>query len=46
MSRNRAITSGDSRARLRLAKPLRSAPTPLGADGLDEGIGAPRDALT
>lgn len=43
MSPNRAITSGDSRARLRLVQPLRFAPTPGGADGLDEGVGAPRD---
>ena len=58
MSRIRAITSGDSRARLRLAKPLRcqpsrsrerrerlakaGAPTPRGAHGLDEDLGAPR----
>ncbi len=42
MSRIRAITSGDSRARLRLAKPLRFAPTPRGAHGLDEDLGAPR----
>lgn len=43
MSRNRAITPRDSRARLRLVQPLRFAPTPRGAGGLDEDIGAPRD---
>ena len=43
MSKNRAITPSDSRARLRLVQPLRFAPTPCGADGLDEGVDAPRD---
>lgn len=43
MSRNRAITPSDSRARLRLVQPLRFAPTPRGAGGLDEGVDAPRD---
>lgn len=41
MSPHRAITTGHSRAPLRLVKPRRFAPPPRGADGLDERIGAP-----
>jgi hypothetical protein len=37
-----AITLRDSRASLRLVKPLRFAPTPCGAGGLDGPCGSPR----
>ena len=37
-----AITPPDSRASLRRVKPLRFAPTPFGASGLDAPSGPPR----
>lgn len=42
MTRLRAITPLDCRASLRAVKPLRFAPTPFGAGGLDGPSGAPR----
>ena len=42
MTPRRAITPLDSRASLRAVKPLRFAPTPFGAGGLDGPSGPPR----
>jgi len=42
MTAGRAITPPDSRASLGLVKPLRFAPTPFGAGGLDGPSGPPR----
>jgi hypothetical protein len=42
MTPRRAITPPDCRASLRLVKPLRFAPTPFGAGGLDGPSGPPR----
>ena len=42
MTPRRAITPPDSRASLGLVKPLRFAPTPFGAGGLDGSSGPPR----
>jgi hypothetical protein len=42
MTRRRAITPPDCRASLRAVKPLRFAPTPFGAGGLDGPSGPPR----
>jgi hypothetical protein len=42
MTPRRAITTPDSRASLGLVKPLRFAPTPFGAGGLDGPSGPPR----
>ena len=42
MTRRSAITSWDCRAALSPVKPLRFAPTPFGAGGLDRASGPPR----
>ena len=42
MTPRRAITPLDYRASLRAVKPLRFAPTPFGAGGLDGPSGPPR----
>ena len=42
MKPRRAITPPDSRASLAAVKPLRFAPTPFGAGGLDDPSGPPR----
>jgi hypothetical protein len=42
MTPRRAITPPDCRASLRAVKPLRFAPTPFGAGGLDGPSGPPR----
>ena len=42
MTPRRAITPPDVRASLRAVKPLRFAPTPFGAGGLDGPSGPPR----
>ena len=42
MTSRRAITPPDCRAALRAVKPLRFAPTPFGAGGLDGPSGPPR----
>ena len=42
MTSRRAITPLDCRASLRAVKPLRFAPTPFGAGGLDGPSGPPR----
>ena len=42
MTPRRAITPPDCRASLRTVKPLRFAPTPFGAAGLDGPSGPPR----
>jgi hypothetical protein len=42
MTPRRAITPPDSRASLGAVKPLRFAPTPFGAGGLDGPCGPPR----
>ena len=42
MTPGRAITPLDSRAALGAVKPLRFAPTPFGAGGLDGPYGPPR----
>ena len=42
MTPRRAITPPDCRASLRAVKPLRFAPTPFGAGGLDGPSGSPR----
>ena len=42
MTQRRAITPPDCRASLRAVKPLRFAPTPFGAGGLDGPSGPPR----
>ena len=43
MTPRRAITPPDCRASLRAVKPLRFAPTPFGAGGLDGPSGAASD---
>jgi hypothetical protein len=42
MTRRPAITPWDCRAALSPVKPLRFAPTPFGAGGLDRASGPPR----
>jgi hypothetical protein len=42
MTTQRAITTLDSRVPLIPVKPLRFAPPPRGAGGLDRSLGAPR----
>ena len=42
MTQRRAITPQDCRASLGAVKPLRFAPTPFGAGGLDGPSGPPR----